>query len=369
MPVRSDREVEALELGMAELGDEHGRHAVERGAALGLDRLQGRQRIETLRRIDHGGAVGDAGEVAQHHAEAVIERHRDADLVLSVSRCASPMKKPLLRMLWWVSVAPLGAPVVPQVNWMLIGSSNCSCGASSATRARSASPPRARTSSKPRKPSLAPPMRMSVRRLGSRAACSSPGVAAGDLRRQLAQHADIVAGLEAVGGDQRLAAHLVERVFELGQPVGRVDVDHDQPGLGGGELGDHPFAVVGRPDADPVAGLQPQRDQPGGAGVDPFVQLGIAPAHVLMAHDQRRPVAEALHHLVEMHTDGVADQRHIGGAVRIALCQLGHDSISSRDTRRPVSFGADYFRPPRACQSLIGTVFPHTRAPGRGGRR
>ena len=45
---------------------------------------------------------------------------------LGVRRCASPMKKPLLRMLWCVSVAPFGAPVVPLVNWMLIGSSNCS---------------------------------------------------------------------------------------------------------------------------------------------------------------------------------------------------------------------------------------------------
>src|SRR5438094_213974 len=34
------------------------------------------------------------------------------------------MKKPLLRMLWWLSVAPLGKPVVPLVYWMLIGSSN-----------------------------------------------------------------------------------------------------------------------------------------------------------------------------------------------------------------------------------------------------
>ncbi len=27
-------------------------------------------------------------------------------------------------MLWWLSVAPLGKPVVPLVYWMLIGSSN-----------------------------------------------------------------------------------------------------------------------------------------------------------------------------------------------------------------------------------------------------
>ena len=36
----------------------------------------------------------------------------------------SATKKPLLRILWCVSVAPFGSPVVPLVNWMLIGSSN-----------------------------------------------------------------------------------------------------------------------------------------------------------------------------------------------------------------------------------------------------
>ena len=39
-------------------------------------------------------------------------------------------------MLWCESVAPLGAPVVPEVNWMLIGSSGCSA-ASRAARRRS----------------------------------------------------------------------------------------------------------------------------------------------------------------------------------------------------------------------------------------
>ena len=40
-----------------------------------------------------------------------------------VNRCSSAVKKPLLRMLRWVSVAPFGKPVVPDVYWMLIGSS------------------------------------------------------------------------------------------------------------------------------------------------------------------------------------------------------------------------------------------------------
>src|SRR5437773_77390 len=49
----------------------------------------------------------------------------------SVYRSVSPMKNPVLRMLWWERVAPLGKPVVPEVYWMLIGSSNCSVASSS----------------------------------------------------------------------------------------------------------------------------------------------------------------------------------------------------------------------------------------------
>ena len=42
-----------------------------------------------------------------------------------------------------------------------------------------------------------------------------------------------------------------------------------------------------------LAGLQPQRDQAGGERIDLLGQLAIAPAHALLAHDQRRPVAPA----------------------------------------------------------------------------
>ena len=78
MPVRSDDKIEAGEIGVVHLGDEHRRHAVERGAALGLDRLERGERVEPLARIDHRGAVRQAAEIAEHHAEAMIERHRDA---------------------------------------------------------------------------------------------------------------------------------------------------------------------------------------------------------------------------------------------------------------------------------------------------
>ena len=123
------------------------------------------------------------------------------------------------------------------------------------------------------------------------------------------KHADVVARLERRRRDQRLAGDLVQRVFELGQPIGRVDVDQDKTGLGGGELSDHPFRVVGRPNADPIARPQPQRQQTGGTGVDPRAQLCVGPAYVLVRDDQRLAIGPARDDTVEMGADGLADQR------------------------------------------------------------
>ena len=81
-PGAQAREVERGELGVRELGDEHRRHAVERRAALLLDRLERRARLEAGRGEDHRRAVGDAAEVPHDHAEAVVQRHGDADAVV-----------------------------------------------------------------------------------------------------------------------------------------------------------------------------------------------------------------------------------------------------------------------------------------------
>ena len=66
---------------MFELGDEHRRHAVETRAALLGAGPQRRLRLECLRGVDHRRAVVGRAEVAHHHPEAVIERHRQADPV------------------------------------------------------------------------------------------------------------------------------------------------------------------------------------------------------------------------------------------------------------------------------------------------
>ena len=70
------------------------------------------------------------------------------------------------------------------------------------------------------------------------AACAS------ELRDKLADHCDIVAGLEASGGYQRATSDGAQDVFELAQAIGRIDVDKDQTGFRRRELRDRPFRAV-----------------------------------------------------------------------------------------------------------------------------
>ena len=80
-----------------------------------------------------------------------------------------------------MSVAPFGAPVVPLVNWTLMGSSNCNSPCSRASSATCDGPARPATSSNAIVPTLPPPplpppIWITTRRSGSPAACRSPGV-------------------------------------------------------------------------------------------------------------------------------------------------------------------------------------------------
>src|SRR5262249_24005313 len=168
----------------------------------------------------------------------------------SVYRQYSPMKKPLFRMLWWDSVAPLGNPVVPLVYWMLIGSSKASVasraasasGSSPAAAASVAATPAARTLSQPSVlmeiPSSrrGPPCGQRGRLVpgGGRVHRGHPGgqqlvpalsadedhvFQAGQADADLADHRPVIAGLEALRADQQLDAGLAQHV---GQLVGAV---------------------------------------------------------------------------------------------------------------------------------------------------
>jgi len=62
---------------------------------------------------------------------------------------------------------------------------------------------------------------------------------------ELPDHCDVITALETLRQDQGLTAHLVQSVFEFRQTIGGIDVHQDQPRLGGRELGDDLFNVVG----------------------------------------------------------------------------------------------------------------------------
>src|SRR4029450_9121757 len=96
----------------------------------------------------------------------------------------SPTRYPLLRMLWCDSVAPLGKPVVPEVYWMLIGSSAESPGCAVGGRSRSSPPPPP--------PELGP--------LGS--VPQDDPVERTAVRADLLDHPGVVGGLERLGRDQ-----------------------------------------------------------------------------------------------------------------------------------------------------------------------
>src|SRR3954451_14099486 len=126
------------------------------------------------------------------------------------------MKKPLLRMLRWLSVAPFGKPVVPLVYWMLIGSSHESRDIRSRSACGETDSPPAISSSQSGVP------RWTTR-------CSAGAwVALISIR----------------------APDLPEHVRELVRAVRRVDVHEDRADLRRRVLRQHPLRAVRRPDRD-----------------------------------------------------------------------------------------------------------------------
>ena len=180
-------------------------------------------------------------------------------------------------MLWWLSVAPLGKPVVPLVYCRLIGSSALS------------EPLRSRSSSSPT--ASAPDTSSSQSGPSSTTTRSRPA----DVAADLLDHGRVVRGLVRAGRDQHPRARLVQHVLQLRRPVGRVHVHQDHAGLGGGVLGQHPLDPVGRPQRQPVALLQPRGHQRPRQLVDLRVQLGVGQPHVLVRAHQRLALADPGH--------------------------------------------------------------------------
>ncbi len=77
-----DVDFAGFELRVFELGNEHGRHALQHGALLVLHGLERRIGTEGVRGIDELGAVRECREIGHDVAEAVEQRHGRHDHVI-----------------------------------------------------------------------------------------------------------------------------------------------------------------------------------------------------------------------------------------------------------------------------------------------
>src|ERR1700682_6197067 len=139
------------------------------------------------------------------------------------------------------------------------------------------------------------------------------------LRDKLADHCDIVAGLEASSAYQRATSHGSQDVFQLAQAIGRIDIDENQTGFRRRKLGNRPFRAVRGPNPDPIPGLQAESQKPRRECVRTRFELRISPANLLMRNDQcfARPVSCA--HFVQKGADGFSDQRRATVAMHVAF--------------------------------------------------
>ena len=108
-------QIKGRELGMIQFHDEHGRHAVECRASLFLNGCQRIQGIKGLSGKNHGGTMGHTGQHRQHHAKAVVERHRYTQSVLWRQVHRGTRQVAVIEDVAVGQGCPLGLPVVPLV--------------------------------------------------------------------------------------------------------------------------------------------------------------------------------------------------------------------------------------------------------------
>ena len=234
---------------------------MQRRAFVARHRRERRLGIETLAGKDHAGADRRAAcSTPKHHAEAMIQRHRNAQTIFGgerhrfrrIARIVDDVEMGERRALGRAG-GTAGELDIDGVVRIERGGKPVQAAAMARTGQRQQLREQARAAG----------MRSIVkhddvlelrqlRRLQS--ACFAI-----DLRRDRAQHLDIVARAMPARHDQRFAADLVERVFELGRAIGRIDVDQNGADARGAELGVKPLGAIWRPDADPVAAPDAER--------------------------------------------------------------------------------------------------------------
>ena len=298
---------------MVQHGREHRRHPVHRVAALRIEGREGLAGVEGLARKDHGHPVGGGREVSEDHAEAVVERDRDAERLPGLKAHGPGAGDGVVDDVAMGKGRPLRRPGGPR-------------GELDVDRIVRPEPPRDRV--EPPALAAAPPGHHLVEaeaaggrvgaelddgtKRGQALGSQVSGPAAVELRRDLPQHLEIGRGLELAGGDERLRANLVESVPELRGAVGGVDVDENEADAGGRELRDQPLGPVRGPDPDPVPPIEAKAEETGREPVHPAGELRVGPALPGGPEDGGGAAAMTADDLREEGGDGRVDERPVG---------------------------------------------------------
>ncbi|KPQ27789.1 MAG: hypothetical protein HLUCCX14_13620 [Marinobacter excellens HL-55] len=285
--------------------------------------------VKAFARVDHGGAVGNAAQVAHHHAEAVVQGHGDHQAVVLGQALAFAHKIAVVEDVvvgeggaFGVAGGAGGELDVDGVIKLQLVLALAEIGFGHVTGETD---------------ELFPGPHAVVFVVVHVDDCAKvwqvigfefAGGAALQFRGQLVDHFPVVGGFEAVCGHQGGDASQVEGVLQLVYAVGRVDVHQDGADFGGGELGNGPLVTVGRPDAHPVAAFDADGQEGTGGFVDLVDKLFVGPAYVLVQAYQGVVVGKFLGGAVKHVADGHAQQGLVGDATGVAWESLAHVSAS-----------------------------------------
>ncbi len=152
-------------------------------------------------------------------------------------------------------------------------------------------------------------------------------VCACELRDQLADHRDIVAGLETSSGYQRPTSHGSQDVFQLAQAIGGIDVDEDQIGFRRRKLRNRPFRAVRGPNPDSIPGLQAESQKSRRECVRTGFELRVGPANLLVRNNQRFARPSGCAHIIQKGANGLTDQWRAAVAMHVAFAM--HEFLPS----------------------------------------
>ena len=263
--------------------------------------------------------MGEAGEIAHHHAEAVVEGHGDTEPVALPQADGAADEEAVVEDVPVRQRRALGQArgAAGELDVDRIAGRQGRAGGRQALDIFRPGEVGQVVEVQPTGPRRAADLDHRLQRRHPRGGELAAGRGC-QFRRQGLDHADIIAGLQPLGADQGFHPDLVDRVFDLGQAIGRVDRDQDQPRPRRGELGQGPFCLVRRPDPDAIAGLEPEGEQAGGDGVGAPGQFGEGQADALVHGDQRLPVRPPPRRLRQGLANGVLAQGRAGRAADVA---------------------------------------------------